>query len=101
MFSEQTHYIHNGFLFVILKAGYIGLALYMTMYFYVIRKCFTKAVSGSNEGAPARVALAVTLLATLMLNFAQPEFINGSTVLAMALLIPQVLRETFPIKKVS
>lgn len=88
-FSEQTHYIHNGYFYVLLKTGIIGLTLYLAFYFYILTKCFRERMFQTEDSAP-RIALTVTMIAILLLNVTQPELMNATTVMIIAALTPVV-----------
>ncbi len=86
-FSEQTRYIHNGYLYVLLKMGLIGLVLYLMFYWTLLRTCLANRLFLQEEHAPKAATLLV-LVAVLLLNFTQPEFFASVTITAMATLIP-------------
>lgn len=86
-FSEQTRYIHNGYLYVLLKMGVIGLLLYLAFYWTLLRACMADRLFLREEHAP-RAATLLVLVAVLLLNFTQPEFFASVTITAMATLIP-------------
>ena len=86
-FSEQTHYIHNGYLYVLLKMGAIGLLLYLAFYWTLLRVCMADRLYLREEHA-ARAATLLVLVAVLLLNFTQPELFASVTITAMATLIP-------------
>ncbi|MCC7545217.1 MAG: O-antigen ligase family protein [Aquabacterium sp.] len=86
-FSEQTHYIHNGYLYVLLKMGVVGLLLYLAFYWTLLRACIAERFFLREEYAP-RAATLLVLVAVLLLNFTQPEFFASVTITAMATLIP-------------
>lgn len=89
-FSEQTRYIHNGYLYVLLKMGIVGLAAYLLMVLHLLYRCF----QGGRLLEPAytaRAALGVLLLMTLALNVTQPELFAGPTIISLAVLAPVVL----------
>lgn len=90
-FSEQTRYIHNGYLYVLLKMGVIGLILYLSFYWTLLRSCLAGRLFLREEHAPRAAALLV-LVAVLLLNFTQPEFFASVTITAMATLMPVALQ---------
>jgi O-antigen ligase len=90
IFSEQTHYIHNGYFYILLKAGVVGLVLYMMLFFYVMGACLMQRGSKSQSNAP-QLALAATMFGSVILNFTQPEFTTGPTVLVLGILSPLIL----------
>lgn len=89
-FSSQTHYIHNGYFFVMLKIGLIGFVLYMTHYLHIMWNCF-REWRLQDVNTSSRIALLTVMAQTLMLNFTQPEFMTGSTVICFAVLAPCIL----------
>lgn len=86
-FTEQTRYIHNGYLYVLLKMGGIGLVLYLAFYWTLLKTCLADRLFLKEEHAPKAATLLV-LVAILLLNFTQPEFFTSVTIAAMATLIP-------------
>lgn len=86
-FTEQTRYIHNGYLYVLLKMGLTGLILYLAFYWTLLRTCLVDRLFLQEEHAPKAATLLV-LLAVLLLNFTQPEFFASVTITSMAILIP-------------
>lgn len=94
LFSEQTHYIHNGYLYIILKLGAVGFLIYGTLYFRFLVICFKDFSFRHIEYTP-RVAVASVLLMTLLLNFTQPELMSTGSIACMTVLIPLAHRARF------
>ena len=86
-FSEQTHYIHNGYLYVLLKMGVVGFLIYISFYWSLLKLCWSERLLLSERFAP-RAALFLVLAAVLLLNFTQPEFFASVTITSLATLIP-------------
>lgn len=86
-FSEQTHYIHNGYLYVLLKMGLIGLLLYLAFYGTLVRACLGGGLYRQEAYAP-RVATVLVLFSVLLLNVTQPEFFTSVTISSLAVLMP-------------
>lgn len=89
-FSAQTHYIHNGYFFIMLKIGLIGFVFYMLNYLHIMWRCM-KEWRLPEVNTSSRIALLTVMLLTMMLNFTQPEFMTGSTVICFAVLAPCIL----------
>jgi O-antigen ligase len=87
LFTEQTHYIHNGYLYIALKLGVIGFLSYVLLYFRFLEVCFKGFSFRMIEYTP-RVAVAAVLLLTLLLNFTQPELMTAGTIACLSVLIP-------------
>ncbi|MDE2400454.1 MAG: O-antigen ligase family protein [Burkholderiales bacterium] len=90
-FTEQTRYIHNGYLYILLKTGFVGFLLYMGNYFYIVYSCFKGGKYRSKEYT-SRVALGALLIGTLFLNVTQPDLFSASTIASIAVLAPAVLQ---------
>lgn len=93
-FSEQTHYIHNGYLYILLKLGVVGLLIYAALYFRFLAICFKDFSFRHIEYTP-RVAVAAVLLMTLLLNFTQPELMTMGSITCLTVLIPLAHRARF------
>lgn len=93
-FSEQTHYIHNGYLYILLKMGVIGLLVYAALYLRFLAICIQRFEFRRAEFTP-RVAAAAVLMMTLLLNFTQPELMTGATIGCLTVLIPLAQRARF------
>lgn len=94
LFSEQTHYIHNGYLYILLKLGVVGFLIYGALYFRLLAVCFKDFKFRHIEYTP-RVAVASVLLMTLMLNFTQPELMTTGSITCLTVLIPLAHRARF------
>lgn len=82
-FSAQTYYIHNGYFYITMKTGLIGIALYMLHYFNIMWTCW------KNKGLPGvdrtiQIAVVVIFIGTLILNVTQPEFMQGPSIASLA-----------------
>lgn len=89
-FSAQTHYIHNGYFFVIMKMGFIGLMFYMAHYLNILRYCWESQKFASVDRAP-QLALIAVFLGTLILNITQPEFMQGPSIASLATIAAVVI----------
>lgn len=89
-FSAQTHYIHNGYFFIMLKIGLVGFILYMAHYLHIMWHCF-REWQLRDINTSSRIGLLAVMALALMLNFTQPELMTGSTVMCFAVLAPCIL----------
>lgn len=93
-FSEQTHYIHNGYLYIALKLGIVGLLAYGAFYLSFLSICFKDFSFRKLEYTP-RVAVASVLIVILLLNFTQPELMTAASITCLTVLIPLAHRARF------
>jgi len=96
LFTEQTHYIHNGYLYVLLKLGVVGLILYGICYYRFLLICFRDFKFRLPEYTP-RVAVAAVLMINVLLNFTQPELLSGATIMCLTVLIPLAHKARFSV----
>ena len=87
-FTEQTHYIHNGYLYVMLKMGLTGMLFYLGLYLGLLRLCLEGRLFSRDEACAPRIAAAAVLLGVLLLNVTQPELFTSVTITSLATLIP-------------
>jgi O-antigen ligase len=98
-FSEQTRYVHNAYLYILLKMGAIGLLLVLLNHFLLFRSAARFQALQARGSAP-RVAISALLIAVPLLSFTQPELFSASTVAALAVLTPIALRVRIPVRDV-
>jgi O-antigen ligase len=82
-FAGQTFYIHNGYYYVTLKLGLIGLVFYMANYLNIIRLCWINQRTPGVDRIP-QMALIAVFTGTLILNVTQPEFMQGPSIASLA-----------------
>jgi len=87
LFTEQTRYIHNAYLFILLKCGFVGLFLVVANHFLLMAT--TLRIGRLSEvGSAPRVAFLGVLMAVPLLSFTQPELFSTSTISVLAILAP-------------
>ena len=97
LFTEQTRYIHNGYLYILLKMGVIGLLLVLCNHVLLVHSLARGRVFRESGTAPRLAAIGL-LVAVLLLSFTQPEIFSPSAMAAMAVLIPIALRVRIPVR---
>ena len=85
-FSEQTRYVHNGYLYITLKLGVMAIAL--LAWIGVATIVAIGRVRGRRWGLPwLPPALVTALTAPYLLSFTQPEVMSASGVACIALIV--------------
>ena len=93
-FAEQTHYIHNAYLYILLKTGIVGLILILTNHFLLLLSVGKLKVL-REVGTTPQAALTSILISIPLLSMTQPELFSPGTVACLAILTPVVLRVRF------
>ncbi|MGZ9713166.1 O-antigen ligase family protein [Glaciimonas sp. GNP009] len=97
LFTEQTRYIHNAYLYILLKMGVIGLLV--VLFNHVLLVCsVARGREFRESGTAPRLAAIGLLVAVLLLSFTQPELFSPSAMAALAVLIPIALRIRIPLR---
>jgi len=82
-FRAQTHYIHNGYYFIFMKMGLIGMTLYMLNCFNILRLSWRNR-SEAGVDATLQNALIALYVVAFIVNVTQPEFMQGPSVASLA-----------------
>lgn len=82
-FTAQTYYIHNGYFYITMKMGFIGMGLYMLHYLNIIFTCWKNQRTPGVDRA-CQIAVVVLFFGTLILNVTQPEFMQGPSIASLA-----------------
>lgn len=90
IFTAQMTYIHNGFYFITLKMGFIGLFFYLLHFLNIMRISWVNRHQPGVEPVP-QYALIATFACTLMINVTQPELMTGPSIAALASLAAAVI----------
>lgn len=83
-FFGQTFYVHNGYFYITVKMGFIGLFLYLINYFYIFSRAWGVLRNISISDSAPLLAFIATYVGVLILNIVQPEFMQGPSIAVLA-----------------
>jgi O-antigen ligase len=89
-FTEQTFYIHNGYLYIAVKMGSIGLILYLAKYICLISYA-KRALVVVEENKKKFYSFIAIFSGVLGLNFVQPEFMAAPSITVLAMLAAVIM----------
>ena len=93
-FTEQTRYIHNAYLGILLKMGVVGL-FFILGNFILLMLSVIRPSRLRESGRSPQLALAAILISSLILSVTQPELFSRTTYAIVGVLTPVVLRLRF------
>lgn len=97
-FSEHTRYVHNGYLFIALKAGIPALLALLWLTLRPWWRAFRERESRRDEAQPMWTAIVASWLPIMGLSFTQPEIVTPQTVLLMCMgLVLMISRQPRPL----
>ncbi len=90
-FPDQTHYIHNGYYFVLIKGGIVFLLAQLGVLAAIIVRAWREYRQGDDTQRVIAGAVTASAVALVMLNFTQPEFSGSAAAMVMAMAYPLLL----------
>jgi len=90
-FPDQTHYIHNGYYFVLIKGGIVFLIAQLSVLAAIIHRAWREYRLGDPTQRVIAGAVTASALSLVMLNFTQPEFSGSAAAMVMAMAYPLLL----------
>jgi len=90
-FTEQTLFIHNGYFFIAVKMGLIGLAIYLANYIYMILDARRSLVYLAGEHKKQVYAFLAIFSGVLVTNLTQPELMTAPSITVLAMLSAAVM----------
>jgi len=92
-FPDQTHYVHNGYYFILIKGGAVLLLAIVATLITVLRRAWQVHQTTDPVNRVIGSAVCAMVVALLMLNFTQPEFSGSAAAVVMSLAYPLLTRQ--------
>ncbi len=95
-FPDQTHYVHNGYYFILIKGGAVLLLALVAILLTVLRRAWQVHQSADPVDRVIGSSVVAMVVALFLLNFTQPEFSGSAAALVMSLAYPLLSRHSQP-----
>lgn len=89
-FSEQTRYIHNAYMYLLLKMGVIGLFAVLANHLFLLKSVISKN-NLRQPGSALNLSMTSILVVVPLLSVTQPELFSMTAVAILAILSPIAL----------
>lgn len=83
--TRTTWFVHNGYLFLILKFGLVGLLLYLSYYLIALASAIVAIRNGQGISHDVLSIAAATSIAMLVVNITSPQFYDRAAMLFLTI----------------